>query len=108
MQVNTVIVVRQIGTNGIPFVHSNCFINRSNKIRGNITTTHIITRAIAPAMILKINLIRRPIIKSEAVLSAFKGYMPGTETAISAINELDNKYPDNKIIADANKKNTNA
>ena len=103
-----IIVVRQIGTKGIPSVHSNCFIHISNSISGNITTTHIIASVIINVTSRKINLILLPAIKSEATFSALNGYIPGALTATKAIKDEDNKYPDIIIISAAKMKNSNA
>ena len=67
IQLKHVMIKRQTDTNGIPAVHSNCFINKSNSISGIITTTHIRPSASTKEMILKINLILLPAIKSDAV-----------------------------------------
>ena len=108
MQVKHVITVKQTGTNGIPAVHSNCFIHISNNISGSITTTHTITNTIISATSRNTNLTLRPIIKSDAACKARIGYIPGALTATSAIKDDDSKYPDSNIINAAKTKNTNA
>ena len=99
---------KQIGTKGIPDVHSNVFIHMSNIINGIIITTHITQSIIIKAMIRKTNFTRRPIINSDAVLSALIGYIPGALTAIRAISDDDSKYPESKIINKANIQNKKA
>ena len=103
-----VIVTRQIGTNGIPSVHSNCFIHISNKINGSITRTQTIASTKTKATKRNINRVLLPAIKSEETFKALKGYIPGALTATKAIKDDDSKYPDNRIINAANIKNTKA
>ena len=91
MPVKQVMMTRQTGTKGMPAVHSHCFINKSNKIIGIMKITHANTNVMMRAMRRMMNLVRRPIMRSEAERRARRGYNPGADTATRAIIDDDNR-----------------
>ena len=67
------------------------FRNKSSHMIGIITITQMTPKNTARNTRRMMNFVRRPYIKSVVAFMAVIGYIPGTETAIRAVNDTGNK-----------------